>query len=94
MTRAPLSSRVAVAIAHRLPLRVCYWVLIRMGMRYTNGPTRPTEVIPEVRFFTVIERCNAELQGRGVVHRDQVTYKRAFDDGDGTIGMETWVEKR
>lgn len=41
-------------VAYRLPDRVCYWVLIRMGVKYI----RSNEIVPEVGFIEVLERAS------------------------------------
>lgn len=58
-----MRSSVAARRAGYLPLKVCYWVLLRMGLRYLNGPKHPDEDVAKVPFDTVVERCYAELQG-------------------------------
>lgn len=56
-----MKSKTAITIANHLPLKVCYWVLIRMGVRFVGGPQHPEEEVPAVPFLEVLNRCHAEL---------------------------------
>lgn len=60
--KATLSSKVAVARAQHLPLKVCYWVMVRMGMRYALMGTGPNARLdPDVSFSEVLSFCAADL---------------------------------
>lgn len=43
-------------IANLLPRRLCYWVLIRVGIETLGGPEHPDEVVPDVPFVTALSR--------------------------------------
>lgn len=54
-----LADRIAMHIAKHLPQRICYWVLIREGVRHI----RDNEIVPEVPFTEVLSRSGAEMRG-------------------------------
>jgi hypothetical protein len=43
-------------VAYHLPLRVVYWALIRVGVKYIHS----NEVVPDVGFTEVLERVSHE----------------------------------
>lgn len=45
-------------VAKHMPQSLRYWVLIREGSKHIGGSAHPHEVIPEVPFTVVLERCS------------------------------------
>ena len=49
-------------LAYRLPRRVVYWVLIRVGAEVTTGQHGNT-IVPELTFMDALERFDTATEG-------------------------------